>query len=248
MKRRQIMQTQCINEETFLRYAEKRLSSKEKELVDRHLSICDQCLQFLFNRFIMGRTVRVSQKPHLNGRQTTGPNSIWVISNPDDQLTSVSKEVDNLCQFFNQFHESIHPTLSIRADHDLFVSPQTVKERIKKYDIVHYAGHHDYQPTQDKTNGWRLSNGYLTAQDIDHIAGGKTMPLIIFSNACESARTDAWQNLNNSTDKSKNLGHAFLRAGVRHYIGTLWMSRFFKFDKGTYSSRGRTQGSPLQNL
>jgi len=49
------------------------------------------------------------------------------------------------------------------------------------------------------------------------------MPSLIFSNACQSARTDAWES--EGAEASFGLANAFLYAGVRHYIGTFWEIR-----------------------
>ena len=52
------------------------------------------------------------------------------------------------------------------------------------------------------------------------MAGGMALPLIVFSNACQSARTDSWEHQNCATDGSFGLANAFMYAGVKHYIGT----------------------------
>lgn len=174
--------------------------------------------QFLFERFVMGRQVKVRHNVHQTKRQSHMPHSLWIVCNPGDDLKSASKEAENLCSFMDQLNRNQESPV-IRADHDYNIDIQTLKDNLKKYDMIHYAGHHDYHPEDKTGHGWRLSDAYITPKDIDCMAVGDDMPLIVFSNACESARSDVWHE---TSDCSRDLGQAFLRAGVRHYVGTLW--------------------------
>ena len=49
------------------------------------------------------------------------------------------------------------------------------------------------------------------------------MPALVFSNACQSARTNRWNHsVEHSGDASFGLANAFMLAGVRHCIGSSW--------------------------
>jgi hypothetical protein len=45
------------------------------------------------------------------------------------------------------------------------------------------------------------------------------MPMVVFSNACQSGHTGAWDG---DAAQVFGLANAFLTAGVRHYVGTQW--------------------------
>ncbi|MGE0083979.1 MAG: CHAT domain-containing protein [Desulfococcaceae bacterium] len=95
------------------------------------------------------------------------------------------------------------------------VTGKTVKENIRKFDFVHFSGHAEFDSQKSEKKGWKLFDGCFTPHDISGMTGGE-MPLCVFSNACQSACTDEWN------DQSFSLVNAFLRSGVRHYLGTFW--------------------------
>jgi CHAT domain-containing protein len=67
-----------------------------------------------------------------------------------------------------------------------------VRRVIKDYDIVHFAGHADYERADPEASGWHLEGGKLSARDVAALAGGRPMPLLVFSNACASSHEAAW--------------------------------------------------------
>ena len=48
------------------------------------------------------------------------------------------------------------------------------------------------------------------------------MPALIFSNACQSARTEEWDIKEHFQDEIFGLANAFILSGVKHYVGTFW--------------------------
>ena len=54
------------------------------------------------------------------------------------------------------------------------------------------------------------------------MAGTAAMPALIFSNACQSARTEEWAVQEYFQDQIFGLANAFILAGVKHYVGTFW--------------------------
>ena len=54
------------------------------------------------------------------------------------------------------------------------------------------------------------------------MAGTAAMPALIFSNACQSARTEEWGINEDFQDEIFGLANAFILAGVKHYVGTFW--------------------------
>jgi len=94
------------------------------------------------------------------------------------------------------------------------------------YDILHYAGHGDFDPEDPRRVGWLFKDGLLTAaelESLDHV------PSLIVANACLSARTS--ETLATGGDLAAenveigllpSLADEFFRRGVRNYIGTSW--------------------------
>src|SRR5262249_58983301 len=62
------------------------------------------------------------------------------------------------------------------------------------YDVVHSAGHADHVAGAPAQGGWQLADGKLTAGEIASLAGGRPMPLLVFSNACWSGHTGPWSD------------------------------------------------------
>jgi CHAT domain-containing protein len=174
--------------------------------------------EFLCQRFSMGRLPSTPQKPaECEKREMKTRLRMWILANPSGDLDSAAAEGDMICDFLDQINAKADEPL-IDAELDSEIRPEQIRERIKDYDVVHFAGHAEYDSQSPSKSGWRLTDGNFTAADIESIAGGSAMPALVFSNACQSARTEKWGKL----DESFGLANAFMLAGVRHYIGTSW--------------------------
>lgn len=97
-----------------------------------------------------------------------------------------------------------------------------VKQLIREYDLIHYAGHAEIHPTRPADSGWLLSDGVLCPNDLLDLAGGPSFPRIVFSNACRSGRVDGPLVPSDHGEAIYSVANAFLLSGVHHYIGTLW--------------------------
>ncbi|MGQ0647623.1 MAG: CHAT domain-containing protein, partial [Gemmatimonadaceae bacterium] len=101
-------------------------------------------------------------------------------------------------------------------------------------DLVHYAGHGDFDDTEPTRRGWlfagrnrmgALETQYLTARELYGIGAP---PRLIVANAClsglTSQRTAAGRLRPGGRDLAllPSLADEFFRRGVRHYIGTAW--------------------------
>ncbi len=182
---------------------------------------------FLSHRFSMGRLVKTRQEIARTGaRSMARPLKMWIMADPQGDLQVAGAEGLRVFQEMarvNGGNAIIEPAL------DSDIAPEDIRERFKDYDFVHFAGHVDYDGANPVQTGWRLSQGHFTVTDIDRMAGGAAMPTLVFSNACQSARTDAWDDEshganggNGGKNGSFGLSNAFLRSGVRHYVGTFW--------------------------
>ncbi|MGA1874422.1 MAG: CHAT domain-containing protein, partial [bacterium] len=104
------------------------------------------------------------------------------------------------------------------------VDTDFVRKNFLDFDLVHYAGHADYEDARPDQSGWILSDGKLRAADILKMAGTKgAMPKFVFGNACQSGFTGKWEKekiTQGQTFPGYGLVHAFLMTGVQHYLGT----------------------------
>ncbi len=168
--------------------------------------------EFLCQRFNTGRRVRTAQEiVSTQKRSLSRPLDMWIVADPGEDLPAAGSEGEMICKTLDQVNAQAEPL--VFADMDPEVRPDEMKERIKEYDILHFAGHADYHPRNPERSGWHLTDGSFTSGDI---AGHQPMPALIFSNACQSARTGRWQG------EHAGLVNAFMLAGVKHYLGTSW--------------------------
>jgi CHAT domain-containing protein len=96
-----------------------------------------------------------------------------------------------------------------------------------KYDVVHYAGHAEFDAANPSQSGIVCHNGVrLTGADL---AGLGNLPGLVFFNACESARVrkrgadrESEQARVKRVDDAVGLAEAFMRGGVANFLGTYW--------------------------
>jgi hypothetical protein len=170
--------------------------------------------QFLCRRLSIGRLVATRQPRRGEERRAVGtPIRILVMAaDPRGDLAEVRKEGEAILDELEK-HATVRARLSSAPDRSF------VLRHLKDYDVVHFAGHADYVPAQPGASGWQLADGKLTADEVAQLGGGRPMPMVVFSNACQSGHTEAW---NGDSAQVFGLANAFLTAGVRHYIGTQW--------------------------
>ena len=189
---------------------------------------------FLCRRYALGRAVRSSVPRRGQERRALGmpPRALIVAADPRGDLAEVHVESDAIVAALEK--ERVRARLASELSRD------SLRRELKDFDLVHFAGHADFLAEDPSQSGWHLTEGKLTAADIAELGGGRPMPLVIFSNACESAasdhavrrgasagadgRTGAWTDDDAQGDarRAYGLAGAFLYAGVRHYIGTQW--------------------------
>ncbi len=177
---------------------------------------------FLCQCFNMGRNARTQQDIiRSNERQLANPLSMWVLADPKGDLASAATEGLDICDCMDLKNQGN----SVDAILESEITLDKIGKEIRNYDFVHYAGHADYNSQNPGQSGWNLKVGILKASDIKKMEGGPAMPVLVFSNACQSARTGEWKWKEDGRDDSFGLANAFMLAGVKHYIGTSWEIR-----------------------
>lgn len=174
--------------------------------------------QFLCQRFTVGRLVQTRQNltsPRACRKQ--GPLHVLILADLDGSLPAARKEGVQVRDFIESLASDVRVMMCTAN-----VGAAFLRSKIRSYDWVHFAGHADYDADPPQKKGWRLSNGWFTAEDAARMAGTGAMPKLIFANACQSARTNAWSLDHNRQRKHFGLVNALLLAGTRHYVGTSW--------------------------
>jgi hypothetical protein len=94
------------------------------------------------------------------------------------------------------------------------------------WDILHYAGHGDFLPSEPDRAGWVFEDGLLTSRELERM---ETAPRLVVSNACLSSLTSSSLGAAGSVAAGgrdaqlvATLADEFFRRGVRDYIGTAW--------------------------
>ena len=90
------------------------------------------------------------------------------------------------------------------------------------FDIVHYAGHGDYDRDNPARSGWIFGKDcVLSAREIFR---ARKVPRLVFANACFSAVTTRGQALSadEQSEGLASIAQAFFERGVSNYIGSGW--------------------------
>ncbi|HEX9879827.1 MAG TPA: CHAT domain-containing protein [Candidatus Binatia bacterium] len=173
---------------------------------------------FLCRRFAMGRVVSTSQAPTaLSKRPLKSPLKVLVIADPRQDLKASYREGVEIRDLLDGERNDFE------VDFKSFpVDIAYVKKNLRDYDIVHYAGHADYDPQNPSDGGWLLTDGRLRASEISAMGGLQPMPFLVFSNACQTGQSGQWHIREGYEEQIFGLANAHLMAGVQHYIGTFW--------------------------
>lgn len=174
---------------------------------------------FWCHRYDLGRAVQTPQT--MVSKAASLPSMplkmLVVCADPRGDLPQVMSEGEALIERFDA---------TKMVDTTLLVDPtvEQVRRQLMRYDIVHFAGHADHDPLTPEQSGWHLADGKLTAAQIVSMGGARTMPFLVFANACNSTQTGEWAPVWSNQDPSNlpvyGLANAFLLAGVRLYVGT----------------------------
>ncbi len=174
--------------------------------------------QFLCRRFDLGRLLVTDWRPEATvwrPAELRQPLRMLVIcSDTRGDLERLEWECNGLLSTMDAHPEKLSVRL-LRAQ-DL----ESVRRALKSYDLVHFAGHADYDPADPGGAGWHLGDGKLMAEEIATMGMARPMPVLVFSNACQTGLEGPWD----AQRRGRVLGLAgsFLLSGSRFYVGTQW--------------------------
>ena len=191
--------------------------SLDEELIYIPWELVFDGTDFLGLKFSLGRLVRSKgDTTSLLYRDLTDSLKMLILANPSGDLRSAYLEGLNIK---NQFS---HKTKKVQVDFkSTDINKHYVKKNISDYDIVHFAGHCEFDKTEPKESGWVLSDGVFKADDVVKMGQSYSLPALVFSNACHSAQLNPSLIDSEYQRSSYGMASAFLFAGVRHYIGSI---------------------------
>ncbi|MFZ1983187.1 MAG: CHAT domain-containing protein [Desulfatitalea sp.] len=203
---------------------------------------------FLCEKLAVGRIVRTRQAVIAAAPSVLLPPSrVLILADPAGDLKAAYSEGVDIRDFMEQSSPGLQVTFRSGG-----VTSDFIQTRLRHFDWVHFAGHTDYDCAQPGLSGWRLSKERFTAERIIKMAGTGAMPALVFTNACQSARSEAPDASGHLEQHVFGLANAFIMAGVRHYVGTLWemaddASRHFAFSFYHHLMTGLTIGQALRD-
>jgi CHAT domain/Cytosol aminopeptidase family, N-terminal domain len=141
-----------------------------------------------------------------------------VVSDPTGTLPAAAREADLL---FKQLQNRA----SLKIEHAR--GTQATYDRVSSLldaapcDILHYAGHFDFDAMRVGTSGLVLKDAMLTADDL---ATRRWAPRFFFCNSCESARVSDGSPADPTAlpFSQQSLAEGLLRQGVQAFLGSLW--------------------------
>src|SRR3989338_571047 len=193
--------------------------SLDEELIHIPWELLYDGENFLCLKFNSGRLVRTRQKesPLPQYRSLTTKPKMLILTNPTDDLKSAYLEGVSIKNQFERRRNEV--SIDFKSTN---IDTLYVKKNLRDYDIIHFAGHCEYDPDNPKNSGWVLKDGKFSTQDILMLSESLSLPTLVFSNACHSAQTLNYVMELDYQEKTYSLAAAFLFSGVRHYIGAIW--------------------------
>ncbi|MFN0052130.1 MAG: CHAT domain-containing protein [Planctomycetales bacterium] len=153
----------------------------------------------------------------LETRRVKDKLNILLVINPTGDLPGAAREGEILSRVVKENHDIERFTLT---------GKEATRERLLKefnsgkYDIVHYAGHAEFNPDAPERSGI-LCAGQEILSGVDLTTIGN-LPALVFFNACESARLRKAAVASVKLQTSVSFAEAFLRGGVANFVGTYW--------------------------
>jgi CHAT domain-containing protein len=191
--------------------------SLEEELVSIPWELLYDGSEFLGLKFNVGRLIRSQQEQtQFRSRNITGKSRMLILADPTGDLKGAYEEGINIRNQFDKAREKV--SIDFKSTH---IDTLFVKKALREYDIVHFAGHCEYEKSDPQKTGWLLRDGRLTTSDILSMGADILMPSLVFSNACQSAQVNIAPVDLDYQEKTYSLASAFLFSGVRHYVGVI---------------------------
>jgi len=198
---------------------EELILSIDEELISIPWELLFDGNDFLCLKFNIGRLLKTKSRvsvPELRDKKSDILRML-VLADPSNDLKSAYQEGFYIKDRFSRKNAEIQIDLK-----STYIDRFYVKKNLRDYDIVHFAGHCDYAGENIKDSGWLLSDGKFSVNDIISLGNSSSLPLLIFSNACSSARSGNDFKERDYQRNTYSFAAAFLFSGVKLYVGTVW--------------------------
>jgi hypothetical protein len=145
---------------------------------------------------------------------------ILAVANPTDDLAATEVELDVVRGLAGTVDGS---TIEVESLHGKDATRRGLALAVldRDFDIVHFAGHANFDASDPHNSGLTLADGRLTADGVRRLKWSAP-PYLVFNSACESARAAAGRRLVSSGGHANGLAAAFLAAGSEAYLGHFW--------------------------
>src|SRR3989338_1524650 len=140
---------------------------------------------FLCLRFNLGRIVRTREQispPIYRNLSSPAKKKMLILANPTNDLKGAYQEGLFIRNQFDRKRSQMSIDFKSTDIDTLYV-----KKNFRDYDLVHFAGHCEFDSCQPKNSGWVLSDGKFSPQDVRSLGEASGLPSLVFSNACYSA-------------------------------------------------------------
>jgi tetratricopeptide (TPR) repeat protein len=189
--------------------------SLDEELINIPWELLYDGEDFLCLKLNVGRILRTKQlEPSPQYRSAGSRLKMLILSDPTADLQSAYKEGLAIRNTLDSRRSQLSIDFKSTKIDTLYV-----KKNLGDYDIVHYAGHCEYDRQDPENSGWILSDARLTCRDIMTMGESFSMPSLMFSNSCQSALASEPVLCPDYQEKTYGIASSFLFSGVRHYIG-----------------------------
>lgn len=171
---------------------------------------------FLSLKVPVGRRLRSRERPRSNSFSKADKIRILFIANPTGDLDAAEKEVQYI-----QEHLGSNVDVEILKRHNATNSSILSAFRNGKYDIIHYAGHAEFDPkSPDESALISYNHRKIYAAEIKRILGGKPF---VFLNACSSGVEKMCEDGESYTGSdTEGLASSFILGGAMGFIGSSW--------------------------
>ena len=169
--------------------------------------------EFFCIRYSMGRIIFSSEQPLAKGRDLgRRPLKILLVADPKGDLAASKNEGISVQRELSRSDCSNELSADLRSQE---VTTEFFASQLGEYELLHYAGHFEYDRDDPSRSGLVLADGRFEVGRLLSLARESALPSLVFTNACQSGRTEQWS----SGERLYGLANAFLVSGVRHYIG-----------------------------
>jgi hypothetical protein len=187
----------------------------DERLIDLPWELIHDGRDFLCLRYAAGRRL-VSDQPGPSGAPRThrAPHaSALVVANPTGDLPAAEREGEQVAKLLEE-------SCGLRVDYFRRneISKTDFLLALRRYDLVHFAGHADHDTSNPDESCLMLHDGPIQAFELARFLK-EPVPAVVFLNSCLSAEESF--NPAGFSPMMRGLGRTFLYAGVTAFLGYL---------------------------